>query len=1011
MTARLHGTAICPIIVGRQADLTALRGLIDQAINGQGQVALVSGEAGIGKSRLVAEARTYATSQRMQVFQGSCFPSDRTAPYAPLLDLFRSHFLTPAAPPDADETPPLLSELRRLIPELALRFPQESGISALPPDDPDQEKQRLFAIMAHFFTEQAARRPTLLIIEDVHWCDDLSLDFLMRLARRSKQAPLLLLLTYRSDELYPPLRQWLAQLDRERLAHEFSLAPLSQSEVAAMLGAILGVVSDTQPAVDTDLLAALYTRSEGNPFFVEELLKSLVTSGELSPVDGAWRHGTQRDAVPRSVREAVQQRATYLSADARRLLTLAAIAGRRFNVTLLREIMGCDEARLLALLKEVMAAQLVSEEAADQFAFRHALTQQAIAAELLERERLTLHRRIAETLEQFAASSPVRERYLEDLAHHSFAAEMWEQALTYSQEMGERALALYAQRAAIGHLTNALEAASRLSVAPSARLYHLRGQAYETLGDFERARGDYTRALEAAGSVREGAMEWESIMALGFLWSERDYERAGAWFQQAIALADQLGKPMLHARSLNRVGNWLVNTGRTAEGIRAHQEAFAIFEARADTRGMAETLDLLGTGYGLQGDKINSVHYQTQAVALLRALSDDRTLSSLLAGRAFQSALETNETIYQPMLTVAECRTDADESLRLARQVGSLSGQAFAEFALCYTSSFGGDVGQGLRHAHEALRIATAIEHRQWQAIAAYGLGNIYLFLLQPALARSVLESGLTLARELGSEFFVGALAAMLALAHIQAHELPQAEAILASVAPLERLPHTLADRQIAWAWGELALAQGDGRRALERADHLLATVPGDPQPQPIPYLLHLKGEALVTLARYDDAEQALVDAAHGAEMRHDQFIHWRILAALARLHHRLKRKERAQQGANAAQRIIATLAATIEDTALSERFRGSALASLPQRTPHAAQALASATYAGLSAREREVAALVARGCANREIAARLVVSERTAEAHVSNILGKLGFSSRAQIVAWAIERGLTTTD
>jgi len=1017
MTAIRRGSAVCPIVVGRQADLAALYDLMAQAVSGQGRVALISGDAGIGKSRLVAEARTYATAKGMEIFQGSCFSTDQAAPYAPLLDLFRAHFLAPAVPPLDDEAQPLLAELWRLVPELALRLPQAAGASLVPSDDPDQARQRLFAIMTHYFVAHAARRPILLIIEDAHWCDDLSLDFLLRLARRSQQAPMLVLVTYRTDELYPPLRRWLAQVDRERLAHEIALEPLAEAEVATMLGAILGLESrasgaaEMAPALDDELGAALYARSEGNPFFVEELLKALVTAGDVSLSDGAWRYTAQRDAVPRSVREAVQQRAAYLSAEARRVLTLAAIAGRRFDITLLQTLMGCDETQLLASLKELIAAQLVTEEAVDQFAFRHALTQQAIAAELLARERQHIHRRIAETLERLATSSPLRDRYLEDLARHCFAAEMWEQTLTYSQEAGERALALYAQRAAIGHLTNALEAASRLSQPPAARLYLLRGQAYDTLGDFERARGDYTRALEAAHTAHDSAMEWEGLLALGFLWSARDYEQAGAWFQQAITLADQLGDPTLRARSLNRMGNWLVNTGRAEEGIEAHKQALTIFETHTHTRGMAETLDLLGTAYGLWGDKISSVHYQSQAVTLFRQLGDDIALVWALAGRAFQMALETNETIYQPSATVADCRADADEAFRLAQQIGSLSGQAFATFALSYASLVAGDVGLGLRHAQESLHIAATIEHRQWQTIAAYGLGATYLFLLQPTLARSALETGLTLAHELGSDYFVLTLAAQLALAHIQARALPQAEATLATVAPFEREVRDLARRQLAWAWGELALAQGDAECALQRADDLLASVPGDPQPQPIPYLLHLRGEALVALVRYDEAEQALTEAARGAEARHDLFILWRIHAALARLHHRLKRKEHAHHDANAARQIIGSLAATIEDGPMREHFLRSALATLPQRLSLTSQTSASVVVGGLSAREREVAALVAQGHANREIATRLVVSERTAEAHVSNILGKLGLTSRAQIVAWAIEHHLTANE
>src|ERR1700694_1775834 len=175
-----------------------------------------------------------------------------------------------------------VSTLSRLLPDLALLFPDLATLPAPLSSDPEEEKRRLFAAMTHFVTEQAALHPVLLVVEDVHWCDDLSLDLLLHLARRCRQVPLLLLLTYRSDEPHPRLRPWLAPLDRERLAQECSLEHLSRTEVASMLRAML----ETKQEVDADLLDTLSARSEGNPFFVEELLKSLMTTGERVCVDG-----------------------------------------------------------------------------------------------------------------------------------------------------------------------------------------------------------------------------------------------------------------------------------------------------------------------------------------------------------------------------------------------------------------------------------------------------------------------------------------------------------------------------------------------------------------------------------------------------------------------------------------------------------------------------------------------------------------------------------------------------
>src|SRR3989441_2116198 len=229
---------VCPIVIGRTAELTALHLLLDRARSGKGQIVLLSGEAGIGKSRLVAEAKTYATPQGFLLLQGQCFPTDRSCPYAPLLDLLRSHLATSSREQVDTEMGSLASALSPLLLDL---LPLPSDLPSLPPLDSEHEKRRLFAALAHLFLRPATKQPALLIVEDLHWSDQTSLDFLHYLARRCTASPLLVLLTYRSDEVHPSLRHFLAQLDRERLARECALAPLSRSEVSAMMYAIFAL--------------------------------------------------------------------------------------------------------------------------------------------------------------------------------------------------------------------------------------------------------------------------------------------------------------------------------------------------------------------------------------------------------------------------------------------------------------------------------------------------------------------------------------------------------------------------------------------------------------------------------------------------------------------------------------------------------------------------------------------------------------------------------------------------
>src|SRR6266702_3567891 len=387
MTIPFHQSVVCPILIGRNAELTALQECLDAAARGQGGVVLLSGEAGIGKSRLVAELRRSAETFDFQPLAGQCFPTDRACPYAPLLDLLGT-FLAPLSP--AQITTVLGSSARALVPLLAEQvqhLPELASLSPLSPLDPEQEQRRLFTALADVFLRATTTRPLLLVIEDLHWSDESTLEFLHFFARKAAAHQLLMLLTYRSDELHQSLRSWLSQFDRERQRQEVLLEPLSRANTETFLQAILR----GSRSLPVGMLDALYELTEGNPFFLEEVLKALIVASELVEGENGWRW-KRADTwhIPLSLHNAVELRLTRLNTDARRVLQLAAVAGRRFDFALLQEITGYDETYLVELMKEAIAVQLVVEESAEQFAFRHALTRQAIAAELLARERRTL---------------------------------------------------------------------------------------------------------------------------------------------------------------------------------------------------------------------------------------------------------------------------------------------------------------------------------------------------------------------------------------------------------------------------------------------------------------------------------------------------------------------------------------------------------------------------------------------------------------------------------------------
>jgi len=997
---------VCPVLIGRAADLTALHVLVDQAKRGEGQVVLISGEAGIGKSRLAAEAKTYATAQGFLLLQGQCFPTDRSCPYAPLLDLLRSHFATSSPEQVAKEMGSLASALSPLLPDL---LPLPSDLPPLPPLAPEHEKRRLFASLAHLFLRPTTKQPALLIVEDLHWSDQTSLDFLHSLARRCAASPLLVLLTYRSDEVHPSLSHFLAQLDRERLARECALAPLSRSEVSAMLYAIFALrrsVFTVPRFMQGDLLDAMYGLTEGNPFFIEELLKSLIEVGDIFYEQGRWERKELRELhIPRSVQDAVELRTAHLSESARQVLNLAAVAGRHFDFALLQELTQQDEAQLLRLIKELIAAQLVVEESAEQFAFRHALTRQAVYTQLLARERKALHRTIAETLERLYASSI--EAHLAELASHYSLAGVWEQALAYGQRAGEQAQGLYAPQAATLHFTRALDAASHLSLTPAASLYRARGLAYETQGDFERARADHETALQLAHEASDRQGQWQALLDLGLLWAGRDYAQAGDYYQRALALARTMDDPAALAHSLNRLGNWYLNAEQPQEALRCHQEALATFQALSDRRGKASTLDFLGMASLLSGDLLQSAVYNQQAIVLFRELDDRQRLISSLVTLMLCGGHYQNDTEVPAAVGFAELLHQGELALKIAGEIGQRSDEAYTLIHMAMCLGPRGEYARALEGAQRGLTIAEEIEHRQWVTAGHRTLGALYLDLLALSEAQQHLEQALALAQEIGSRFWTRIVSGFLALVSLAQHDVTRAESLLNAALGPDDPTQTVGQRLVWYARAELALARNDLPLALHITDQLLASAANISEERVIPRLWKLRGEALVALHQEAEAEKMLraaQDAAHTQGLRPSL---WRIAIDLGKLYQAELRDEEAALAFATAQELIEDLAASIPDTSLRDHFLHKASELIPGQEPLSPRRAAKKAFGGLTEREREVAALIAQGKSNREIAEILVVNYRTIEKHIENILSKLGFASRAQIAVWAAEKGL----
>ncbi len=265
---------LTPVFVGRREELRQLGATLAAVQAGAGRCVLVSGEAGIGKSRLLAEMRGRAAQMGFTPLAGRCFEQDRSFPYAPLIDMLRPFLAQGAVADRLDALGSLAAELVKLLPELAAHLPVSQSAAPL---ESEVEQRRLFEALTSLFLHQAQAGPVLLIVEDLHWSDQASLEFLLYLVRRMAEHPMLLLLSSRGADDQPGLVELLAGLDREPIAQEIRLDPLTRAEVAELLKAILG---QPQP-LSAEFVGTIYSLTEGNPFFAEEICTSLIASGDI----------------------------------------------------------------------------------------------------------------------------------------------------------------------------------------------------------------------------------------------------------------------------------------------------------------------------------------------------------------------------------------------------------------------------------------------------------------------------------------------------------------------------------------------------------------------------------------------------------------------------------------------------------------------------------------------------------------------------------------------------------
>jgi DNA-binding CsgD family transcriptional regulator len=990
----MTGPVSSPEFIGREQELAALESLLARAEASEGSFALLAGESGVGKSRLVAELSARARARAMTVLIGECLElAEGELPYAPLIGALRS-LLRERSGEQAQEL--LLAphgELERLLPELAKDAPAEERPSA-----GEGAQARLFEQLLSVIAAAARQAPLLLVIEDLHWADRSTRDFIAFLLRNARQEPLALLLTYRSDELHRrhPVKPFVSELQRTGGVLRVDLRPFSRQELARQVAAIVG----GEP--DAALLARLLERSEGNAFFAEELLAASNDDGGL----------------PESLRDALLLRVEGLPPLARLLLEIAAVAGRKIDHELLREVAGLSEAQLNEALRAAVESQiLVHDSSSMGYSFRHALLREAVYDDLLPGERRARHIGLARALTEQPGLAGGSAAAAAELAHHWYAAHELREALPASIRAGLEAERTRALAEATVHYGRALDIWAAAG-ADSEELPLTHAQVLQRAGEAEHLAGDSARAASLAARSIELIDERTDPVAAAlahermgrYVWAAgRDQEalsmyrravelmpshppseerafvlaaegqvlmlcthsaEAEARCEEAIAIAAEVGAPAVEAHALNTMIPLLSEREAFDEALATTAKALAMGTEMS-------LVEEIGRSYVNGSDVLDQLGRIEESIAFAR--EGIERVSELGAGRGLGDFLRGE--VAGRLLRLARW-DEADELLTelLSRAPNGFS-EAMCRNHLAQLLAERGELEQATVHYERSREVLLGASDSQWVGVLNQAAATIALWDGRPEDAAASVAACLAAVEGAERPFMTARL-----------YEL----GVRACADLIERAPGDVDERERRMEIAKGLVARLD---SVAGADPLRPVVVAS-RAGAAAELSRISGvDALALWAQAQEAWEALGDSYLGA------YAGWRRAQAAQAAGDRSEAQRLAADALEVAVRLgagpLREQIGAFASRARLELDRG--------RAPAAgAQALERLE---LTARELEVMALLAAGRTNREIAAELVISEKTASVHVSHILAKLGVRNRVEAAALAHTLGFAAAE
>jgi DNA-binding CsgD family transcriptional regulator/tetratricopeptide (TPR) repeat protein len=975
-------------MIGRTAELAELEAALTDAAAGRPSLVFVAGESGVGKTRILDEAARRARAAGGRLLSGDCVElGEGELPYAPIVAALRP--LARDGDPALDALPEgARAELTRLLPGL--------GIPDTPVETEDvgAAQSRLFEALLSLLEQLGSEHAVVLMIEDLHWSDRSTRNFLTFLARSLCRERVLVVSSYRPDELHRrhPLRPLLAELERGDRARRIELTPLTREELAEALGDILGAPPGA------DLVSRLYARSEGNPLFAEELL--------AAGLDG-------RGALPPTLREALMLRIEALPSTAQELLRLLA-AGQRMDHELIEVASGIDPREVREALREAVSSHIVIANENGFYGFRHALLREVVHDDLLPGEHAQLHRAIARALEERLEreGGGGGAHRTAAIAHHYKAAGDQPAAFAASVRAAEAAMTVQAYGEAGDLLDRAIELydrvadAEKLASVDLAELLSRAGLARYYEGALPRSVALFEKALElvdAEAEPRRAAMLYGRLERSLFSWGHSDEGEEALTKALALLPPDEVSPERAWLLSNRTKG--LMLRSRFEEAVAAAREAMPLALETGDAEARVGILNSLGValmGIGKEEEGIAALR-EAIRVSTSRGLQQVRGTGYTNLADALHLAGRSEEGLVVAM----QGRAETEESNRTQAWMSLQAVEILID----------------LGRLDEAEALMPPIDDRPAHGMYLTNLdlrrGELALLRGDHETARVVLDEAGRVALYAGQPQFHGPHSTFMGELHRREGDLDAARAAVEAAVPLlasdtvratrlaalgARIEAEAAHRARDLGHGdEAAAAAGRAAAHAARAQTLIG-----PRSR-VERAFATEAAAYATRARGDRATEQLLTAIGLFEELGRPYPAATLRLVLAEEQLRAGDRDAAARSggdalASAAEMSARWLAAD------ARGFLGRARLPLPdgcEDEPELVGAPVDEDPFGLTPREREVLAMVAEGATNREIGERLFMAEKTASVHVSRILAKLDVRSRTEAAAVAHRHGL----